>query len=313
MLIDAASTAHEDPVGTLQKLEDGARDTREAAGKVAGNGAPKLWRAKDLQPAAPVRWLAKNRLARDAVNLLVGDEGIGKSLWWVYVVAAVTCGKPLPELGIPARDPAHVFVVFTEDDWKTTVLPRLKVAGADLDMITVICEDDDGSGSPVFPRDMHLIEGADPAPALVVVDAWLDTVPAKLSVKDPQQARQALHPWREMATRVGAAVLLLCHTNRVASGNTRDKYGATSELRNKARLSLFALKDDEGHLVIGTDKRNIARETRAARFETKSIEYFAPSEDSDGTVPLLVYVGGVGTNRRGTCRSSPRGNARGCG
>ena len=37
-----------------------------------------------------------------------------------------------------------------------------------------------------------------------------------------------------------AAVLLLTHTNRVDSGNARDKYGATGELRKKARLTLFA-------------------------------------------------------------------------
>ncbi|OBH22484.1 hypothetical protein A9X03_15385 [Mycobacterium sp. E1715] len=41
---------------------------------------PKVWNAKDLEPAAPPRWLAANRLPRAAVSLLIGDEGIGKSL-----------------------------------------------------------------------------------------------------------------------------------------------------------------------------------------------------------------------------------------
>ena len=68
--------------------------------------------------------------------------------------------------------------------------PRLEVAGADLAMMWVICIEDDGSGAPTFPRDLHLIADAKPAPALVIVDAWLDTVPAVLSVRDPQQARQ---------------------------------------------------------------------------------------------------------------------------
>ena len=34
-----------------------------------------------------------------------------------------------------------------------------------------------GSGAPVFPRDLDLIRVADPRPAAVVVDCWLDTVP----------------------------------------------------------------------------------------------------------------------------------------
>jgi hypothetical protein len=38
------------------------------------------------------------------------------------------------------------------------VRPRLDVAGADLDMIRVICIDKDGSGAPIFPRDLPCAE-----------------------------------------------------------------------------------------------------------------------------------------------------------
>ncbi|OBF92183.1 hypothetical protein A5791_14485 [Mycobacterium sp. 852002-51163_SCH5372311] len=254
-------------------------------------GMPRLWRATDLKAAKPPRWLAKGRLPRAAISLLVGDEGIGKSLLWVWIVAAITTGKPLPEFGIPTRAPAHVVLVVTEDDWTTTVRPRLEVAGADLAMVTVICVDEDGSGAPIFPRDLFLITEADPAPVIIVVDAWLDTVPAMLSVRDPQQARQALHPWKELATATDAAVLLLCHTNRVASANARDRYGATGELRKKARMTLYAQSDDDGRLVVGPEKMNTAAQIPASKFTINSIPHFEPTDDSDGTVPLLVYAG----------------------
>lgn len=253
--------------------------------------APRLWRATDLRPAEQPRWLAKGRLPRAAISLLVGDEGIGKSLMWVWVAAAVTTGKPLPEFGIPETDPGHVIVVVTEDDWCSTVRPRLEVAGADLANISVICTEDDGSGAPVFPRDLHLIADAAPAPALVVVDAWLDTVPPGLSVRDPQHARQALHPWREIATATDAAVLLLTHTNRVASMNARDRYGATGELRKKARMTLFAQADDDGRLIVGPEKMNTAAPIPASTFTIRSVQHFDPTDDSDGTVPELVYSG----------------------
>lgn len=252
---------------------------------------PRLWAASSLKPATQPRWLAKGRLPRAAISLLVGDEGIGKSLLWVYIVAAVTTGKPLPDFGIPERDPGHVVLVVTEDDWTTTVLPRLQVAGADLSMISVICTEDDGSGAPVFPRDLYLIHEADPVPVLVVVDAWLDTVPAMLKVSDPQQARQALHPWKELATVTDAAVLLLCHTNRVSSPNARDRYGATAELRKKARMTLYAQTDDDGRLIVGPEKMNTAAPIPASAFTITSVQKFTPTEDSDGTVPLLSYVG----------------------
>lgn len=292
LMISQAKTLHEDPVGTLRRIAEEATAIVDRAGKIAGDdGTPRLWTAAELSPATQPRWLAKNRLPRAAVSLLVGDEGIGKSLFWVYLAAAVTTGKPLLGLGVPARDPAHVIVVVTEDDWSTTVRPRLEVADADLTMVRVICVEEDGSGAPEFPRDLHLIAQADPAPALIVVDAWLDTVPAKLDVKNPQQARQALHPWKDLATTTDAAVLLLGHTNRVNSANARDKYGATGELRKKARMTLFAQRDDDGHLVIGPDKANTAASVMASRFEVRAVPHFRPTEDHDGTVPVLGYVG----------------------
>lgn len=259
---------------------------------VAAPAMPRLWNAADLVPATQPRWLAAGRLPRAAVTLLVGDEGIGKSLLWVWLVANITTGKPFPQFGIPAREPAHVIIVVTEDDWADTVLPRLEVAGADLSRIRVICTAEDGSGAPVFPRDLHIIRDADPAPVLVLVDAWLDTVPASMSVKDPQQARQALHPWKETATITDAAVMLLTHTNRVSTSNARDRYGITAELRKVARMTLFAQAGDEdGQLVVGPEKMNTARPLPASVFTIKTVQHFDPTPEHDGAVPYLVYAG----------------------
>jgi hypothetical protein len=74
-------------------------------------------------------------------------EGIGKSLFWVWLVAYITTGTAFPGFGIPAREPGLVVLVLTEDDWSKDVRPRLELAGADLGMIKVICTDTDGSVS----------------------------------------------------------------------------------------------------------------------------------------------------------------------
>ena len=147
---------------TLDELVPVTDDGRDRHHDDEPDDSPKLWNALDLEPAEQPRWLATNRLPRAAVSLLVGDEGIGKSLLWVLIVAHITTGKPLPGFGIPARDPGRVILVCTEDDWSTAVRPRLEVAGADLRMIRVICVDKDGSGAPIFPRDLGLIRNADP-------------------------------------------------------------------------------------------------------------------------------------------------------
>lgn len=249
---------------------------------------PRVWRADDLKPAKPLEWLARQRIPRGAVTLLVGEEGIGKSLLWVWLVAAITTGQALPQFGIPARDPATATLVLTEDPWQEVVLPRLQVAGADTSRVHVICTEDDGSGSPIFPRDIGLIYEA--KPAILIVDAWLDTVPSDLSVRDPQQARLALHPFKDVATQTGAAVLLNTHANRISSSNTRDRYGATYALRQKARMTLYAMENEDGRMAVGPDKSNMSAAIPATVFGKQSVQHFDQTEDSDGTIPRLIYV-----------------------
>ena len=202
------------------------------------------------------------------MTLLLGDEGIGKSLFWALLVTHISTGKAFEGFGMPDREPGLVVLVLTEDDWSTDVRPRLEVLGADLNMVKVFCTEDDGSGSPVFPRDIHIMEAMDPSPVLVVVDCWLDTVPPGKKIADPQQARAVLHPWKELATRTDAAVMLLGHTNRIASANPRAKYGATYALRQKCRLTLFAQEGQDGELLIGPEKANGAAILPASIFRS---------------------------------------------
>lgn len=259
---------------------------------------PKLWRAAHLKPAEPTRWLVRGHLPLGQVAVLVGDEGIGKSLWWVLIASHITTGLPCPALGIPARDPRDVLLVLTEDSWTADVRPRLEAAGADLDRIVVVAEDDDGSGSPVFPRDMWLIrEGAKELDlALVVVDAWLDTVDSGKQVKDPQQARQALHPWRNTAATTGASVLLLAHSNRSDVGSLRDKVGATAALRQKARVLLYAAQppESQGVMYLGPNKANNSAMGEAIAYKVTIVQARPATEDDPGTIARLAVNGRTG-------------------
>jgi hypothetical protein len=230
----AAISLWDDPAKSLRELTDDIGQALAGGGKSREEG-PRVWDALDLNPAEQPRWLASRRLPRAAVTLLLGDEGIGKSIFWVMLVAHITTGKPFAGFGIPTREPQCVVLVLTEDDWSKDVRPRLELAGADLGMIKVICSEKDGSGSPVFPRDIHRIDAIDPHPALVVVDCWLDTVSPGQRISDPQQAREALHPWRDLATRIDAGVRprsISDHMNLLAAVNRR--VAESDERRAKA-------------------------------------------------------------------------------
>lgn len=251
---------------------------------------PRVWKATDLAPSKPIEWLARHRVPRGNVTVLVGDEGIGKSLYWVWLVVALTTGQGVPSAGIPAGKPRYVLLFLAENGWQDMDRPRLEVAGADLNYVRVIATNEDGTGAGTFTgHTQKLIEDMPDKPALIVADPWLDTVPGNLNVKDGQQAKQALRPWRELAIKHNAGVLLVAHTNRISSASARDKYGATAELRKTARMTLYAQQDDEtGYLVVGPEKSNLV--PSGAKSDQFQFNATTPDGFTDA-VPYLGYAG----------------------
>lgn len=251
-----------------------------------------LHKASDMALSKPVLWrLAPGYLAAGKVNLLVGAEGIGKSLWAIRATASITTGIPWGPFTVGGR-PADAILIATEDGWEDTVRPRLEVAGADLDRLHVLCVDEDGTGTPTFPEDMPVLQDNEVAPSLVVVDAWIDTVAGGLQVKDTQKARQAVSPWKKYAAKSGAAVLLVTHTNRQESQDIRNTYGLSGGLRQVARSTMYALEDPGTEaLIVGPDKSNLGAKGVAHWFAKTPVKHFAATTNSDGTVALLDSIG----------------------
>lgn len=265
------------------------------------NPVLKLRRLSEMKTPPATKWIAPGWLPRGEITVLVGEEGIGKSLLWVRNAAHITTGRPDPAINMPRRKPADVVVIVTEDS-AGEVLARLKLAGADIDRVFVFCAEDDGSGNPVFGNAMNgdmltldamlSQDGIDAA--LVVVDAWVDTVSGNLTLKDSQQARQAMHPWKVLAQRHNLAVMLLTHTNRLNTANTRDLMGSTAVLRQKARMVQFAARartDKDSsvqHLWVGPDKSNVTGIANALKFNV-TVEQVRPQSDDDpGTTAHLT-------------------------
>jgi hypothetical protein len=251
----------------------------------------KLHKATNMTPSRPVNWLlAPSYLAKGKTNLLVGAEGIGKSLWTIRAMAAVTTGKAWGPFTMSTQ-PADVVLIATEDGWEDTIRPRLELAGADLERLHVLSENNDGTG-PATSKDLDVLKRSNIKAALVVADAWADTVSGNLNVKDPQQCRKAVEPWKEYASYIGAAILLVTHTNRNDSGSPRDTYGLSGGLRQIARSTLYALEDpDTSALLVGPEKSNLSSAAVAQRFVCESMQKFEASDSNDGTVPCLQYLG----------------------
>ncbi|MDR6414063.1 AAA family ATPase [Pseudarthrobacter sulfonivorans] len=274
------------------KLVDDSGDT--------GKGL-KLRTATDLELPPPPKWLGVGWLPRSALTVMVGEEGIGKSLLWVRMASHVTTGKPFAPFGMPAREPADVVIIVTEDS-PSEVMSRLHLAGADPNRIHFFAAENDGTGTPVFGSgyqgDMLLLDALlderDTKPAMLVVDAWLDTVAGNLNIRDTQQARAALDPWKQLATKHNLAVLLVTHTNRTESTNIRDLMGGTAALRQKARMVLFAARPKSDHdspvqhLWVGPDKSNVTGLVDAVKFQVRVEQVRDRSNEDPGTSAHLT-------------------------
>jgi hypothetical protein len=264
-----------------------------------GDSAPRLLRGSDLEPPQQIQYLVQGLLPQGDVAALFGAEGIGKSLWWVLVAAHVTTGKGNRALGIREGEPRDVLVIATEDHKRDVVVPRLQVAGADTDRVLFIAQDTNGEGICSFPRDMHLVHEAaeDYDLALVVVDAWLDTVHGSISIRDPHQARVALNPWTKAAHSTMASILLLGHSNRDEGATSlRSRVGATGTLRQKVRSMIYAAQPPErpGVLYVGGDKANNQPGGSAVAYKIEAVQKWEPGEFDDGTIARLTVEGDTG-------------------
>jgi hypothetical protein len=214
------------------------------------NALPKGWiRASEAPPSRPVDWLVPNRLARGHATYLFGEEGIGKSTWWVHVVAELT------------QNGHTVIVVLTEDGWEDTARPRMEAAGVDLDNVLMLnaAEDADdfemGIPGPKWMETQQL-----PEVALVVIDGLADaTAAVNGSLPKATEWRPVINAWKRYAKKTNAAVLALGHTNRDTLNGTRGAVGLSGQIRQVVRLNLLAQRTEDGQLAIGVEKSNICR------------------------------------------------------
>lgn len=209
---------------------------------------PAGWiRASDAPESRSVDWLAPNRLARGHVTYLYGEEGIGKSTWWVYVVAKLTQGGHL------------VVLIITEDGWEDTVRPRMEAAGVNLDNVILLntAEDPDDFEMGI-PGPRWLTEQKLPPVSLVVIDGLADaTIAANGSVPKHAEWRPVINAWKRYAKQNNNAVVALGHTNRDTLNGTRGAVGLSGQIRQTVRLNLLAQRTEDGNLAIGVEKANI--------------------------------------------------------
>ena len=172
--------------------------------------------------AEPVPWLWPSWLPLEALAVLDGDPGLGKSSLTLDLAARVSRGWAMPPGGGEVCEPAGVVLLSAEDTIKHTIRPRLDAAGADLTRVHHMEAVRQGEAErlPVLPYDLDLLSDWVIARnvRLIVVDPLTAYLSGEFNCHVDQDVRQALRPLAKLAEKLRICVLFIRHLNKLSTG-----------------------------------------------------------------------------------------------
>jgi hypothetical protein len=243
-------------------------------------------RKAQIARARPFQWAWDQRILLAYLNLLIGEEGVGKGNLVAWVASQITLGKLTGNL----TEPRKVVIIGDEDSFDHIWVPRLKAAGADLSLVEYIVSGSNGvldvSGDAEALRKYISKEKT----ALVYFDQLLDNLGFTDTWKD-KQVRDALAPLRSVAQRTKVAMLASMHPNK-RGGSFRDRISGTPAFNALARSSLFAAPhpNEPGRTVLVRGKGNYSIEPQAFEFRIKEQQLTVGNGKNQRTVKTSYIV-----------------------
>jgi hypothetical protein len=181
------------------------------------------------------------------VTILDGDPGLGKSTISLDLAARLTRGWDMPPAaGKVLFKPAGVLLLGAEDDLSRVVKPRLLAAGADMDQVHSLEAIVEGLDErpPVLPWDLTLVENLikENFIRLLVVDPFMAFLDPELDAHRDQDVRRCMHRLKQLAERLGIAIFILRHLNKLVGGPALYRGGGSIGISGAGRSALVVGK-----------------------------------------------------------------------
>ena len=282
-----------------------------------------------------IDWLIPYWIPKGGITLLAGDGGVGKTNLWSYLVSRLSAGMPTmldnedaehsapgavavidPNTGSGVEVRNTTCLYFSKED---STAKRLKknFERYEANMANIHMVDVEYLAGFTFASD-KLEEMIDQLwPGIVVFDPIQAFFPGGASMTSRQQSRETLDRLVQLGQQYNTAFLLVCHTNKKATDDWRQKITGSADLPDIARSVIFTAKtkmrDDEGRILqyISNEKNSYAKREMTVLYtvgEGGAIAYagisgkrfaeYAAEKEQQAAVP----VKGRGRPQKEVCR-----------
>ncbi|SEH10161.1 AAA family ATPase [Thermoleophilum album] len=252
-----------------------------------------------LTPASAItpertRWAWAGRVPLGAVTILAGRQGFGKSTLIAGLSADLSRGRLEGDL---AGEPARVVLLSYENHPRSTIVPRLMAAGADLDRVLILEAEQDGRPDLVsVPGDLERIAEATNGHGarLLVIDPLVAALGGGIDAHRDQDVRRALAPLAQLAEQADLAVLATIHLRKGGAADALDRVSGSIAFTAAARSVLAfgrAPNDEDGpSRVLAHAKCNVGPLSPSLAYKVEGCEVRA---DGGEVIPTsrVVLVG----------------------
>ncbi len=243
----------------------------------------------------PVKFLWKGGLVSGALNLLAGPPGTGKSTFTYNLAAEVTKGFVRGQFN---GQPGVVLVCSTEDSLSQVIVPKLRVAGADLTKVFSMRMGQQFQ----FPEDYDKIRAEvmkfGGNVRLIILDPLVNRMSSTLNSHKDKDVRQALEPFNQLAEEFDVCVLGVVHNSKATDRDPLNSISGSTAFGGVARSVLAMSKaddyEDTHERCVGVVKSNVGRDDLPA-YRFKVDEAFLTSDHPDHlgetvTTTRMVWV-----------------------
>ncbi|WP_312164694.1 AAA family ATPase [Massilia timonae] len=246
------------------------------AAPLSQGGVVSLQRCSEIMPQ-PISWLWDEWLPAGKLTILAGSAGVSKSTVSLSFAATVSRGGSWPDgTNFPSQE--NVLIWSSEDSANDIIVPRLTVAGADLERCLILREVNQHGKRRAFDpsQDIVKLESAIKnlgSVRLLIIDPIVSVVSGDMHRAN--EVRRSLQSIIDFAEKYNCAVVGISHVAKGSAGKSPyDRVIGSQAFTALARVVLMAAKEDDGdRRILARAKSNIGQDSGGIEYSLHEASY----------------------------------------